>query len=203
MRGLGSVFAQGLTLEFRCAEGVQVEGIYRTSPYLEHITWTGDKIELGSLQADTPVTIVAEVNVAQKPPGEHRLLQLELTGDVVALGHQGEKLRRDIRCTFTPAEPPSEPVPPVVLSVLSKVTIYRMQERAWDSLDSGDFKTATRQLERIATRLFDLGETQLARAAMLEAGRVSQGGTPTAKGRKKLKYGTRSLTIASRRESYD
>jgi len=78
-----------------------------------------------------------------------------------------------------------------------------MQERAWDALDSGDVKVATHQLEMIATRLFDLGETQLARAAMLEAGRIAQSGNPTAKGRKELKYGTRSLTIASRRESYD
>jgi hypothetical protein len=87
--------------------------------------------------------------------------------------------------------------------VLSKATIYRMQEQAWDALEEGDVHTATRHFERIATRLFERGETQLARVAMLEAGRVAQGTTPTAKGRKELRYGTRSLTIASRRESYD
>jgi len=203
VRGLGSVFAQGLTLKYRCAEGVQVESVFRTSPYLERFGLTGNAINLGSLQADAPLTIVMETSVAQKPPGEHRLLQLELTGDIPSLGRQGEKLRHDVRCTFTSTEPPSEPVPPTVLSVLSKVTIYRMQERAWDALAGGDVKAATHQLERIATRLFDLGETQLARAAMLEAGRVSQDGMPTAKGRKALKYGTRGLTIASRREYYD
>jgi Ca-activated chloride channel family protein len=196
VRGLGSVFAQGLTLEFRCAEGVQVENIFRALPHLERLTLTGDVIHLGSMQTDAPLTIAVEMNVAQKPPGEHRLLQLELTGDIPSLGRRGDKLRRDIRCTFTPTEPPPEPVPPAILSVLSKITIYRMQEQAWNTLDSGDFQAATRQLERIATRLFDLGETQLARAAMLEAGRISQGGLPTAKGRKELKYGTRSLTIA-------
>lgn len=63
--------------------------------------------------------------------------------------------------------------------------------------------TATHQLEMMATRLFDLGETQLARAAMLEAGRIARGGAPTAKGRKELKYGTRSLTIASWSRSND
>jgi len=211
VRGLGSVFAQGLALEFRCAEDVRVESAFRTSPYLERLSLPpkvgGDRggalMNLGSLQVDVPLTIVLEVGVAQKPPGEHRLLQLELTGDVPALGRQGEKLRRDVHCTFTPTEPPPKPVPPAVLSVLSKITIYRMQERAWEVLDSGDVKAATQQLEIIATRLFSLGETQLARAAMLEAGRISQGGTATAKGRKELKYGTRSLTITSRRKSYD
>ncbi len=203
VRGLGSVFAQGLTLECRCAECVQLESAFRTSPYLERLTSTDGMINLGSLQADVPLIIVLELGVTKKPPGEHRLLQLELTGDVPALGRQGDKLRHDVRCTFTSTEPPPEPVPPAVLSVLSKVTIYRMQERAWDALDSGNVKAATHQLEKVATRLFDLGETQLARAAMLEAGRIAQGRTPTAKGRKEIKYGTRSLTIASRRESYD
>jgi len=203
VRGLGTVFAQGLTLELRCAEGVREENAYRTLPNLELLQTTDGLLNLGTLRADAPLAIVLELNVAQKPPGEHRLLQIELTGDVPSLGRQGEKLRYNVDCTFTPTQPPPEPVPPAILSALSKATIFRMQEQAWDALDSGDVKMATHQLEMIATRLFDLGETQLARAAMLEAGRISQSGTPTAKGRKELKYGTRSLTIASRRESYD
>jgi Ca-activated chloride channel family protein len=203
VRGLGAVFAQGLTLTFRCAEGVGVESVYRAAPRVECLPLVNDQINLGTLQADTPLSVVVELSVAQKPPGERQLLQLELTGDIPALGRHGEKLRRDIRHVFTPDETSPQAVPSSILSALSKVTIYRMQEQAWSMLDSGDVKTATQQLERIATRLFDLGETQLARAAMLEAGRVAQSGTATAKGRKEIKYGTRSLVIASRRESYD
>lgn len=96
-----------------------------------------------------------------------------------------------------------ESVPEAVRSALSKVTLYRMQERAWHAVDGGDLEAATRQLEMMATHLFDLGETQLAQAAMLEAGRLAQGRNPTARGRKELKYGTRSLNIRLRRESYD
>jgi hypothetical protein len=182
---------------------VRVENVYRASPRLERLSLANDTVNLGTLQTDEPMAITVEVNVTQRPPGEHRILQLDLTGDIPSLGRQGERLRRDIRCTFTPAEPPPEQVPPSVLSMLSKVTIYRMQEQAWATLDSGDVKTATRQLERVATRLFSLGETQLARAAMLEAGRISQSGMATAKGRKEIKYGTRSLSMDLRRETYD
>lgn len=203
VRGLGAVFAQGLTLEPRCTEGVWVESIFRVSPYLDRLTSTGGTIKLGALQADAPLIVVLEVGVAQRPPGEHRLLQLELTGDIPALGRHGDKLRHDVWCTFTPAETSYGSVSSAILNALSKVTIYRMQERTWDTLEGGDIDAATHQLELIATRLFDLGEPRLARAAMLEAGRIAQGSAPTAKGRKELKYGTRSLTIASRRESYD
>ncbi len=203
VRGLGSVFAQGLTLEPRCAEGVWVESVFRTLPYLERLSLTDGAIGLGSLQADVPLVLVFEVGVGQNSVGEHRLLQFELTSDIPALGKRGYRLRRDVFCTFAPAEPPPQPVPTPVLRALSKVALYRMQERAWDALVSGDAKTATRQLEMMATRLFDLGETQLAQAAMLEAGRISKGTAPTSKGRKELKYGTRSLTIASWSKSYD
>lgn len=207
VRGLGTVFAQGMTLEVRCVEGVRVENAFRISPYLDHFTLTDNVISLGALQADAPVAVLLEIGVAPKPPGEHRLLQLLLTSDIPSLGRQGDRLQRDIICTFVPdsasVEASQEVVPPAILGALSKVTIYRMQERAWDMLESGDTEKANRQLEMIATRLFDLGEPRLARAAMLEAGRIAKGGTPTAKGRKEIKYGTRSLTIASRRKSND
>jgi hypothetical protein len=197
------VFAQGLTLAFQCTDGVQVETMFRASPYLESLTSTGGAINLSALQADVPVAVMLEVGVAKRPPGEHSLLRLMLTGDIPSLGRRAEKLDYDVQCTFTPTELPAEPVPPAIRSTLSKITIFRMQERVWDALDKGDVNIATRQLEIIATRLFDLGEAQLARAAMLEAGRIAQGGPPTAKGRKELKYGTRGLSIASRRKSYD
>jgi Ca-activated chloride channel family protein len=203
VRGLGAVFAQGLTLEIRCVEGVWVENAFRISPYLDHLTLADDTISLGALQADAPIAMLLEIGVAQKPPGEHRLLQLQLAGDIPSLGRQGDRLRRDIVCAFAPNEPVQEVVAPSILGAMSKVTIYRMQERAWDMLESGDTEKANQQLEMIATRLFDLGEPRLARAAMLEAGRIAKGGAPTAKGRKEIKYGTRSLTIASRRKSND
>jgi len=203
VRGLGSVFAQGLTLAFQCADGVQVETMFRASPYLESLTSTGGAINLSALQADVPVAVMLEVGVAKRLPGEHSLLRLMLTGEIPSLGRRAEKLDYDVQCIFAPAELPAEPVPPAIRSTLSKITIFRMQERVWDALDKGDANIATRQLEIIATRLFDLGEAQLARAAMLEAGRIAQGGLPTAKGRKELKYGTRGLSIASRRGSYD
>jgi uncharacterized protein YegL len=203
VRGLGTVFAHGLTLTIGCVEGVRVENVFRVAPYLDHLTITDNAVSLGALQADMPLAVLLEIGVAQKPPGEHQLLQLQLTGDIPSLGRQGERLRRDIVLTFTPDELAPEVVPPAILGALSRVTIYRMQERAWDMLESGNTEEANQQLELIATRLFDLGEPRLARAAMLEAGRIAKGGEPTAKGRKEIKYGTRSLTIASRRKSND
>ncbi|MCX7682100.1 MAG: VWA domain-containing protein [Anaerolineae bacterium] len=199
VHGLGTVVARQLRLEFNCAEGVVVEALYRALPFVERLSFADGVVGLGSLQADEPMAIVAEIGVNARPPGEHRLLRFELTADLLGTGQRKVKLRQEIYCDFHP-QPAEAPVPGPLLQLLSKVTIYRMQERAWDALERGNVKEATRHLEMVATRLLDMGETGLARAAMLEAGRIVQGGQPTPKGRKELKYGTRSLMTSSWRK---
>jgi hypothetical protein len=182
---------------------VRLESAFLTAPDLKPLALSGGRIKLGSLEADTPMKILLEIGVGRRPVGEHRLLQLELNGDVPILARQGEMLRRDIRCLFIQNETGENEsdVPLGVVNALRRVTLYRMQEQAWTALDEGNVEQATRQLEMVATRLFDLGQKRLAEAAMLEAGHVATVGNATARGRKKIKYGTRSLNVGG--EAYD
>ena len=92
---------------------------------------------------------------------------------------------------------PNTPAPSHILSALAKVTIFQMQEGALQALEKGDVAGATHRLETMATRLLDMGEHQLARAALLEAGRLARSGNLSPAGRKAIKYGTRSLILAS------
>jgi Ca-activated chloride channel family protein len=199
VRGLSKIFAHSMRLDVRCSEDAWLESQYRVTPYLDSLSVTNGEANLGALRGDVPLTLLLEIGVAQKAPGEQHLVDMELTADIPARGARQERLRRRIDVTFTGAEPQPESVPPALVSALSRVTLYRIQARAWAALESGDAEEATRHLEMVATRFFDLGEQQLARAAMLEAGRIAKGGTPTSKGRKEIKYGTRALTIARRR----
>jgi Ca-activated chloride channel family protein len=175
---------------------VRVESAFLTSPYLEPLSLSNGVMRLGSLEAGAPLIAVLEMEVKQKPVGEQRLVQLELRGDVPALSRRNEVLRHDIRCTFTNDElnHGRYAVPLAVVNALSRVTLYRMQEQAWSALSAGRSDQATSMLEMVATRLLEMGEKQLARAVMLEAGHVATKGHPTARGRKRIKYGTRSLT---------
>lgn len=197
IRSLVAVFATGLTLGVRTATEVRLESAFLTSPDLKPLALSGGRLKLGSLEADAPMKILLEIRVGQRPAGKHRLLRLELTGDVPILGQQGEILRSDIRCVFTDDDPgqSESDVPLAVVNALRRVTLYRMQEQAWTALDEGKVEQATRQLEMVATRLFDLGQKRLAEAAMLEAGHVARVGNATARGRKRIKYGTRSLDV--------
>ena len=198
VRGLGNLFAQGVSLLVRCPEYARLENAFRASPYLERLSESDGLIEVGVLQADAPAVIAMELAVGRASVGKHRIAQLELTADIPAHGLEGEKLRHDVLCTFTEGEPPSEPVPVDIVNALGKVALYRLQEHAWAALESGDVGTASLKLEMVATRLLDLGEGDLARAAMLEAGRIAQGDVPTSRGRKVIKYSTRGLAFAPR-----
>jgi len=143
---LGKAAAQRVKLEFKCVEGVLIESLYRALPSMERLPISSDPVELGSLNVDEPIVVVAEVGVSTMPPGEHRLMRLELTADVMEKEQRRERLRGEVSCTFLP-EPPEEPAPRELLQVLSKVTIYRIQEQAWEALERGSVRDATSKLE--------------------------------------------------------
>ena len=105
-------------------------------------------------------------------------------------------LKQDLTFAFEPEANANTTAPPSVLSALAKITIFQMQEGAWQALEKGDVANATHRLETMATRLLDMGEHQLARAALLEAGRLARSGNLSPAGRKAIKYGTRSLLLA-------
>lgn len=199
LKGLAALYGDDLRLNLRFAEGCRLRSAFRLTPYIQRMETDGETIALGTLQADTAITGLFEFVVGERPVGKQRVLQLELIGDVPALERKGECVRQDVTLTFAP-DPTPQPVPPSLLNALAKVTIFQMQESAWNSLEKGDVAAATQRLETMATRLLDLGEHQLARAALLEAGRLARSGHLSPGGQKTIKYGTRSLSLASSKD---
>ena len=197
VRGLGAVFAQGMRLSPGCADQVRLENAFSVLPQLKRLAMTDGAIDLGTLEVDRPMVLVLELGVGPAEVGEHTILQLELSADIPMLGIQAHTSKREVVCTFTPVEPPAELVPVDLVNALNKVTLYCLQEQAWIALESGDIRTATARLRMVGTRLSDLGQSHLAEAAFSEAGRIAGGGAPTPRGRKTVKYGTRSLAFVS------
>jgi len=63
-------------------------------------------------------------------------------------------------------------------------------------------ETAIKRLKTLATRFLDLGEIELARAALLEAGRLAETGSLSPAGRKRIRSGTGDLGILPREVCY-
>jgi Ca-activated chloride channel family protein len=131
---------------------------------------------------------------ANMASGFRSIARLASTGDILANRNQNFQAYSDISLEITEDPPPEDP-PIAILDALGKLTLYRMQERAQEALENGDVREATRRLENLATRLLAMGEEDLASQAMAEARRVAHTSNLSDKGRKALKYQTRSLLL--------
>jgi Ca-activated chloride channel family protein len=115
--------------------------------------------------------------------------------DVPSAGLIAEKVRTDIVVDFTTDPEAARQYDPRVMNIVEKVTAHKLQTRALEAAAAGDAATASKQLRAAATRLLELGETDLAETASKEADRLEEKGQMSASGTKKLRYETRKLTM--------
>jgi Ca-activated chloride channel family protein len=200
---LGSIFAHSLVVSIHLAEGVLAKEVFQVSPEINRLFLTDERLVLGSLEKQQPKAVMMELLVGSHSPGLHRLLQAEVEGIMPALGPQPLHARQEVEVTFATEIGRRMPIPSDIVSAMGKLTIYKMQERAMDEIEMGKIEPAVSRLKTLATRLLDIGETELARAALLEAGRLAQTGSLSAEGRKKIRYGTRALRILPKEVRYD
>jgi len=198
---LGDIFAQDLALLVHCSEGVEVREIYRISPQIAPLQLVDEQVTLGLLEKQHPQILLFELLATGQQPGRARLLQLALEGGVPAVSDHPVRVQQDVAVTFTAdlahatGQIGRPPIPPEIVMAMGKLTIFKMQARAMAEAETGQIDMAVNRLKTMATRLLNIGETELARAAFLEAGYLAQTGSLSSEGRKKLRYGTRGLTI--------
>ena len=82
------------------------------------------------------------------------------------------------------------------MNYVEKATTFKLQTRALQASEVGDVANATRNLRAVATRLLNMGETELARAAVQEAENLEKNGRMSAAGTKKLAFDTRKLAAS-------
>jgi Ca-activated chloride channel family protein len=194
IRGLSNVVLKGLSVRVGAAPGVVVLAAYRVLPYMEILPIKADNVlTLGNVLAGESCAIALELAVTNAETGARRLARLAVEANST-LSARHVELWRDIEVTFT-TDIQAKPVPPRLVNVLARLSVFSLQEQAWRALELGDARRATRCLKSVATQLFDLGYQDLGRVARLEVDRLSHGNDPTLKGRKKLRYGTRALSI--------
>ena len=82
------------------------------------------------------------------------------------------------------------------MNSVEKATAFKLQTRALQASMVGDVAGATRNLRAAATRLLNMGETELAGAAENEARLLESKGQMSPAGTKKLAFETRKLAVA-------
>ena len=193
VRNLSSAFAERMFLSVASDPDVQLMMAFRLAPNPQPLEEQDGRIALSSLQANRPIAILLQFTIQENSkPGFRSVARLLVGGDILQNQDQAFRAVSDISIEAM-VSPPSEEPPNVIMDALNKLTLYRMQERARDAMERGDVDEATKRLEYLATRLFELGENQLASQAEAEAKFVAKTRALSDEGRKTLKYSTRAL----------
>jgi hypothetical protein len=203
IHSLGTVFARDMNLSMHLGEGASLKEAFRVSPQITPLHFVDGQVALGMLHKEDPQAVIMALLIEAQSPGEHRILQVDVAANVPALGKQPVHAQHTLNISFDTTLSRRSSIPPDIVSAMGKLTIYKMQDRAMGEIELGQIEPAVTRLKTMATRLLDIGEVELARAALLEAGRLAQTGSLSAAGRKKIRYGTRGLTIVPKEVHHD
>jgi Ca-activated chloride channel family protein len=199
-KSLVSTFADEVLLEFKPQEGVHMNYAFRLQPDGGPVNLE-QPIHLGPILQDTPLQVLFEFVIHPDAlNGEtvlllNGMLKVSITARPTPVPPIRMHLVRDIRPDAATNPPPTK-----VLSALSRLTLYRLQERARSETEAGHYDAASRHLHNLATHLLSQGEQQLAKTALLEAEYIEQMHAMSASGNKEIKYQTRALLLSGAKE---
>ncbi|MBL8051260.1 MAG: VWA domain-containing protein, partial [Anaerolineales bacterium] len=197
-KALASTFADDVLLEYKPAENIRVNYAFRLQP-------EGGTIEveplmrLGPILRDAPLHVLLEFVISPTAFNENNIVTIlngTLKTSITANPMPAPPIRLHLTRELQP-QPSSEPPPTRILKALSRLTLYRMQERAQAAVDAGQIDSAVRHLQNLATHLLSQGEHSLAKTALFEANSLETMHAWSASGSKDIKYQTRALLLGS------
>lgn len=194
---LAQTFAEDVTLQISPAEGAELAYAFRLQPDPSTIV-IENQLHLGAILQDAATSVLFEYIIQPKAVKSDSLTILNGTLKVSIASYPMPVPPLKIHVKRPVSNSPEvEPPPLKIVQALSRLMLYRMQERARKEIDKGNIDTATRQLQTLASNLLAQGERSLAQTILLEVNNLQQKNTLSDEGSKKIKYGTRALFLES------
>jgi Ca-activated chloride channel homolog len=194
---LVQTYADDVSLAFRPIDGVELAYAFRLQPDPAPIP-VETPLRLGTILQDASTQVILEYIIHSKAvksdwltilSGTLKVAIASLPMPVPALQLQWKRPITDM--------PDADPPPQSIVQALSRLMLYRMQERARQEIEKGHIETATRHLQVLASNLLTQGEQKLAQTILLEVDHLQRKSGLSAEGSKKMNYGTRALVNAS------
>ena len=192
---LGETLASETTLQYELAEGVTLSYAFRLQPDPAPLGLESP-LGAGPLRRHTPLQILLEIRLPtlEKAAQDIAFLEGQFSASLLADPQEASaipiRIGRPVRPEADPAPPPAR-----LVQALSRVTLYRMQERARLEVRDGDLDAAAQRLKRLATHLLSQGEKGLAHTVLLEVEHIEQQKSFSESGEKDIKFGTRALIL--------
>lgn len=195
---LAQVYAEEVNLNITPIEGVQLSYAFRLQPDPGLIPVDEPTLRLGPILQNTPTQVILEYIIEPTAVKSEMTvvldgaLKVSIPANPLPAPPFRLRLQRPVVDKSDTDTPPAE-----IVKALSRLMLYRMQERARIEIEKGNVEAGTRQLQALAANLLSQGERSLAQTIALEVQRIQQEKGLSAEGRKKIKYGTRALFLAS------
>lgn len=197
---LGSVYAHSLQFQFECPADVELRYAFRLNPNTGPLS-TKSPILLGDIQHRKSINFLLEFLIPPVPRETERFslaqgqIWMELPTRSVSRARIFFDMNRPVR-----SKPEMEAPPAVIVEAMSRLTLYRLQEKVRTEVSDGEIEKATKHMHYLATHLLSQGDRELAHTVLIEAERVQQSRRFSGEGEKRIKYGTRALLLPTRPE---
>ncbi len=196
---LSRAYAENITLEFQPQEGVETSYVFRLHPEAEPLT-NQNPISLGPVLHDEALSVLIEFRITASQETENSITilngQIEVSSAIALTPPPPIHINLSLPVkSKTTAEPP----PTAIIQAISKLTLYRIQEKARAEVAAGEYDKASSHLQKLATHLLAQGERSLAHTIMLEVEHVEREKSFSENGEKQIKYGTRALLLPGER----
>ncbi len=195
---LAQTYADDVVLDINPIDGVELTYAFRLQPDPAPIDISGRTLRLGSILQDTSTRVIFEYIIQPKAvksetvPFMEGSLKVTIASQPLPVPEFKMHLQRP---ALTEPDAEDSP-PPEIVQALSRLMLYRMQERARKEIEKGNVDVATRHLKTLASNLLSQGERSLAQTIMLEVNNLQQKNALSDEGGKKINYGTRALFLA-------
>jgi Ca-activated chloride channel family protein len=189
-------YATNLCLEYTTLANVEMRYAFRLSPDPSSIC-SDEMICIGNLPVKQNLSILMEFYIHELEPNASELVLAEGTLHITVPSRAIPKSSSKIRLSRPIVdEPDTTPPPQMIIKAMSSLSLYRLQERAQAEINEGKMEIASQHLNDLANQLLGSGQRDLAKTVALELENVKIGDPVSEEGKKRIKYGTRSLVMS-------
>jgi Ca-activated chloride channel homolog len=199
---LSSTFSDDVIFDYKTQPNVHINYAFRLQPEGGPVALESP-LHLGPISHEAPLKVLFEIVVDGDAVQQDMVSILEGSLKVSITASPAPATPIRVKLSRPVSEKASNELPPTgILHAMSRLTLYRMQEKARVSAEAGEFSAASRHLQNLATHLLSKGENGLAKTALMEAENLERMHAWSDGGSKELKYSTRALLLEGAKEKY-
>lgn len=194
-QGFSHTYANNVLLQYTTNPQVELRYAFRLSPDPSALK-IETPLQLGNIPLGPSLSVLMEFMVREIPADSRTFMLAE--GDLklrIPTRKIPDTTTRFNLSRNTAVDAEVEPPPQVLVKAMSRLSLYRMQERAREELEAGDVPKATNRLNMLANQLLSAGRPDLAHTVRLQLKDLEKGESVSEDSKKQIKYGTRSLVM--------